>query len=153
MFVDRRLWILLSNIQNEYSGRLHEYFLMTSVSCKQGGTGLWSFSALTRKGWARSSSRLALLSGSDSRALDIISRNYSSSMLLSTCLAPPLLMILHRTLKACVPDMSDEIISNKLNPKQKMSSFVVSSEFFSNLHIDNSEYSIWDETTIPLLLL
>jgi len=42
--------------------------------------------------------------------------------------------------------MSDEIISNKLNPKQKMSSFVVSSEFFSNLHIDNSEYSICYET-------
>ena len=38
--------------------------------------------------------------------------------------------------------MSEEIISSKLNPKQKISSLIVSSEFFNNLHWDNSEYSI-----------
>ena len=129
--------------ESSLSGSLHEeYFLITSVSWRHGGTGLWSFSAFTRKECASSSSRVALLSGSYSSARDIMSLSCSSSMLLKTCMAPPLLMILQRTLKACVPEISEEIISSKLKPKQKMSSFVVSSEFFSNLHMDNSEYSM-----------
>jgi hypothetical protein len=79
---------------------LREYFFITSVRVKLGGTGLWSFSPFYKNGCDKSSSRVALWSASVSNALVIMFLSCSSTMLLSTYFFSPLLIILHKTLKA-----------------------------------------------------